>query len=148
MARRTDSSGLTLVSNPARCPLAKSGDMKILEWREITRFLVGINCGKRRAEILNSARLSERVPELRTAGMVGSRANQTRQPAYYLHAPPALSILFLPYSDACNAVTVYRSIRVEPAYLIVYLHFRRCQGYMTAQTACPCALQAPRRSTS
>ena len=36
------------------------------------------------------------MPELRTAGMVGSRANQTRQRAHYVHAPPALSILFRP----------------------------------------------------
>jgi hypothetical protein len=88
--------------------------MKNSESLEITGFFVGINCGKRRAEISNSARLSERVPELRTAGMVGSKANQTRQRAYYVQAPPACQFYFSRDRPLLIGVTVYRSISTSP----------------------------------
>ena len=54
------------------------------------------------------------MPELRTAGMVGSRANQTRQRAYYLHPPPACQFYFSRSQTLIVDVTVYRSTCTNP----------------------------------
>jgi hypothetical protein len=83
---------------------------KNLRGLESTGLIVGIGRENRRTLAVCAARCSERSPEMKPAGMVDSRANQTRQLSSLCAAFRSVSILFHSRKPDCViGATVYRS---------------------------------------